>query len=97
MTTVLVVEDEHNIATVVRVALERDGHRVVVVARARRRSPSCRAIRAAAGRPALHSSSRMSPGSQPTVPRTVRQSRQPPSSSRISTISPLPTVSSTPS
>jgi CheY-like chemotaxis protein len=31
MTTVLVVEDEHNIATVVRIALERDGHRVVVV------------------------------------------------------------------
>ncbi|HEX5642535.1 MAG TPA: response regulator transcription factor [Thermoleophilia bacterium] len=31
MTTVLVVEDEHNIATVVRIALERDGHRVVAV------------------------------------------------------------------
>ena len=31
MTTVLVVEDEHNIATVVRIALERDGHRVVLV------------------------------------------------------------------
>ena len=31
MTTVLVVEDEHNIATVVRIALERDGHRVVSV------------------------------------------------------------------
>ena len=31
MTTVLVVEDELNIANVVRIALERDGHRVVVV------------------------------------------------------------------
>ncbi len=31
MTTVLVVEDEFNIATVVRIALERDGHRVVTV------------------------------------------------------------------
>lgn len=31
MTTVLVVEDEHNIATVVRIALEREGHRVVLV------------------------------------------------------------------
>jgi DNA-binding response OmpR family regulator len=31
MTTVLVVEDEYNIATVVRIALERVGHRVVVV------------------------------------------------------------------
>jgi DNA-binding response OmpR family regulator len=31
MTTVLVVEDEYNIATVVRIALEREGHRVVTV------------------------------------------------------------------
>jgi len=31
VTTVLVVEDELNIANVVRIALERDGHRVVVV------------------------------------------------------------------
>jgi len=31
MTTVLVVEDEYNIATVVRIALEREGHRVVMV------------------------------------------------------------------
>jgi CheY-like chemotaxis protein len=31
MTTVLVVEDEYNIATVVRIALEREGHRVVLV------------------------------------------------------------------
>ena len=31
MTTVLVVEDEVNIANVVRIALERDGHRVIAV------------------------------------------------------------------